>query len=119
MLIVVFVARRRWSALRDVVVAVAIAAVIALGLAALNDGLWPQFFTEFVHGEARPQFPVVRVAVVVAVLVAATPYLARPMRRLGWTIVVIISPRLALGLSVSAGVVVGLGAGLVSAGRSC
>ncbi len=116
-LIVVFVARRRWSALRDVVVAVAIAAVIALGLAALNDGLWPQFFTEFVHGEARPQFPVVRVAVVVAVLVAATPYLARPMRRLGWTIVVIISlAALALGLSVPAGVVVGLGAGLVSAG---
>ncbi|MFN8125456.1 MAG: flippase-like domain-containing protein [Candidatus Nanopelagicales bacterium] len=116
-LLIVFVARRRWTALRDVVIAGAAASLVTLVLVALDDGLWPQFFTEFVQGEPRPQFPVVRVALVVAVLVAASPYLARPLRRIGWIIVVIISAAaLALGLSVPAGIVVALGVGLIAAG---
>lgn len=115
--LVVLLVNRRWTAVRDVLVSSLIAAVVTLILVAVFDQLWPPFFTEFLQGTARPQFPVVRVAVVTAILVASTPYFARPIRRLGWAIVIVVSAAaIALALSVPSGAIVGLGVGLVSAG---
>jgi glycosyltransferase 2 family protein len=115
--VIVLVVHRRWSAVRDMLLSAAFAGVVTLILVAVFDELWPPIFTEFVQGSTRPQFPVVRVAVVTAILVASTPYLARPIRRLGWAIVLLVSAAaVALALSVPSGAVAALGIGLVSAG---
>lgn len=108
---------RRWTALRDALLAGIIAAVATLILVELFGDLWPLFFTEFSEGTIQPQFPVVRVASVTGILVASTPYLARPIRRLGWAIVITVSAAaVALALSVPSGAVAALGVGMVSAG---
>ncbi len=115
--VIALVVHRRWSAVRDVLLAGVAAGVATLILVSVFDELWPPFFTEFVQGSVRPQFPVVRVAIVTAILVASTPYLARPIRRLGWAIVMIVSTAaVALALSVPSGVAAALGIGLVCAG---
>jgi uncharacterized membrane protein YbhN (UPF0104 family)/tRNA A-37 threonylcarbamoyl transferase component Bud32 len=114
-ILVLFISNRRWSAVRDVVLAGVVAAVTALTLVAVFDELWPPFFTEFFEGPVQPQFPVVRVAVVTAMLVASTPYVARPIRRLGWVIVILVSAAaMALALSVPSGVWAAVGVGLVA-----
>ncbi len=113
--IIMFARFRRWAALRDVGLAAIGSTAVTLVLVSIFDKLWPSFFNEFLTEPLEPQFPVVRVAVVTAVLVAATPYLARPIRRLGWVIVVLISAAaIALALSVPSGVWSAVGVGLVS-----
>lgn len=115
--LVVLLVRRRWAAVRDALVSAVCAGFVTLILVSVFDQLWPPFFTEFLQGTAGPQFPVVRVAVVTAILVASTPYLARPIRRLGWAIVIVVSAAaIALALSVPSGAIVGLGVGLICAG---
>ena len=115
--VVTFIVKRRWSALRDVALAALIAGLVTTYLvSAYGDGLWPPFFTEFVEGKLRAQFPIIRVAIVTAILVASAPYWIRPIRRLGWTIVVIVGiAAVALALSAPSGVVVSVGVGLISA----
>jgi glycosyltransferase 2 family protein len=95
--------RRHLVALRDVLVALAVASVLGIVLIRVFQGSWPYVLPEIGLDTPERQTPVFRVAIVTAVLVAASPYLARPLRRLGWTIVV---------LSVVAGA--GLGFGLPS-----
>ncbi len=113
-LVVAFIYRRRWSAVRDVAIAGIGASITTIVIVAISDELWPPFFNEFLQGAARPQFPIVRVALVAAVLVAATPYVARPIRRIGWTVVVLISiAAVALALSVPSGAVTALGIGMI------
>ena len=113
---VTFIVKRRWLALRDVALAALVAGLVTTFLVSSYDELWQPFFTEFVQGELRSQFPIIRVSVVTAVLVASAPYLVRPIRRLGWTIVVMVGvAAVALALSVPSGVVVSVGVGLISA----
>lgn len=115
--VMVLVVHRRWSAVRDMLLSAVVAGAVTLILVAVFDELWPPIFTEFVQGSTRPQFPVVRVAVVTAMLVTSTPYLARPIRRLGWATVILVSvAAVALALSVPSGAVTALGIGLISAG---
>ncbi len=108
---------RRGSALRDVTVAGVLATLGTLGLMALFDHLWPMPFPEFSDGVGHPQFPVMRVATVAAVLIAGSPHLARPIRRLGWLIVVLTGlAAAALGFGEPSGAIGGLGISMVSAG---
>jgi len=107
---------RRGSALRDVAAAGVLAALVTLGLMALFNQLWPVMFPEFTPtGEA--QFPVMRVAAVAAVLIAASPHLARPIRRLGWGIVFLTGlAAAALGFGEPSGAISAVGIGMVCAG---
>ena len=112
-LVVAFIYRRRWSAVRDVAIAGIGASITTIVIVAISDELWPPFSTSSCK-VPRPQFPIVRVALVAAVLVAATPYVARPIRRIGWTVVVLISiAAVALALSVPSGAVTALGIGMI------
>lgn len=114
LIVVLLIVYRRWSALRDVLIAAVAASAVTVVLVAIYDELWPPFFTEFMDEPTRLQFPVVRVAMVSAILVAATPYVARPLRRLGWAIVIIICiAAIALALSVPSGAISALGIGMV------
>jgi uncharacterized membrane protein YbhN (UPF0104 family)/tRNA A-37 threonylcarbamoyl transferase component Bud32 len=114
--VVTFVVKRRWLAIRDISLAALITALVTTLLVSSYGELWPPFFTEFVQGELRSQFPIIRVAIVTAILVASAPYLVRPVRRLGWAIVVMVGiAAVALALSVPSGVVVSVGVGLIAA----
>ncbi len=108
---------RRGSALRDVSVAGVLATLVTLALMAWLDQLWPVPFPEFSQESGQAQFPVVRVATVAAVLIAASPHLARPIRRLGWAIVLLTGlAAAALGFGEPSGAIGGLGISLVCAG---
>lgn len=115
--VIVLIWYRRWAGLRDVALAALISSVVSLILVGAFGELWPVFITEFTSGSFRPQFPVLRVAAVTAILVASTPFLARPIRQLGWLIVFIVSgAAVALSISLPSGVLAAVGVGLVSAG---
>lgn len=108
---------RRWDALRDTVLAGTGAGAMALAYMAWQGTLWPVLFSELASGAVRPQFPVVRVAVVTAVLVAAGPWLARPVRRLGWLTVAIVSgAAVGLALGSPSAAIAGAGLGLACGG---
>ena len=94
---------RHRDALRDVLVATLVAAAIGVVLVRLFNAAWPYVVPELGLEGPQRQTPVFRIAVTTAVLLAASPHLALPLRRLGWTIV---------GLSAVAGA--GLGFGLPS-----
>ncbi|GAA3689844.1 hypothetical protein GCM10022399_01910 [Terrabacter ginsenosidimutans] len=115
--VVVLAAARRAAALRDVVAAGAVAVLGTLGCMAAFGTLWPTLFPEYAAGPATPQFPVLRVAAVSGMLLAASPHLARPMRRLGWALVVLTGVAApVLGFGALSGSVGALGIGMVSAG---
>ena len=87
---------RRWRLARDLAIAGGAAWLIGrfLGAIVVNDASLEKsldIVTRF--GDASPDFPVVRLAVVVAIVVTAGPYLTRPIRRVGQLLV------LALALS--------------------
>ena len=76
--------RERRSALRDLVIVVLGATVLATLLSFMVNGEWPYVLPELGLEDPAPRFPVLRVAIVTAVLLVVSPYLARPLRRFGW-----------------------------------
>ncbi len=83
---------RRWRLARDVVAAGAIAWVLGRLIAAFvaKTDLGHAFTVTFDLTDV-PRFPLVRVAIAVAIVAVASPYLARPTRRVGQTIVVLLA----------------------------
>ncbi len=83
---------RRWRLARDLLVAGAASWVIGRVLAFLahDASFWQSIRNTFDLTDA-PRFPTVRLAVAVAMVVVASPYLARPMRRVGQVLVVAIA----------------------------
>lgn len=79
----------RRSALRDVLVAIAAALLLALVLSWWLTGEWPYVLPELGLEDPEPRFPILRVVAVVAALIAASPHLALPIRRLGWLTIVL------------------------------
>ena len=115
--VVVLALAHRRSAVRDVLAASALVVLVTVGCVAAFDQLWPALLPEYVAGGVPPQFPVLRVAMVAAVLLAASPHLARPVRQLGWALVImagVAAP--ALGFGKPSGALAGLGIGLFCAG---
>jgi undecaprenyl-diphosphatase len=83
---------RRWRLARDVVAAGAIAWVFGRLIAAYVEQTdLGHAFTVTFNLTDVPRFPLVRVAIAVAVVAVASPYLARPTRRVGQTIVVVLA----------------------------
>jgi len=91
------------DALRDVLLASLVAAVLGVILVRVFNGAWPYVVPELGLQRPERQTPVFRIALTTALLLAASPHLVVPLRRVGWAIV---------GLSALAGA--GLGFGLPS-----
>ena len=81
----------RRTALRDVVLSVALAVVLTMVMSWWINGEWPYVLPEIGLEDAAPRFPVLRVVVVTAGLIAASPYVALPIRRLGWLTIILIA----------------------------
>lgn len=118
-LMIVLMAVFEWSTrgalVRDLAVAIGLAALFTVVLTHLVSGAWPAVLPELVD-QAAPLYPVARVGMVTAVLVVAGPELVRPFRRVGWLFVVLMFfIAMALGYGLPMDALGGLGVGLVSA----
>ncbi|MFW2381913.1 MAG: hypothetical protein ACN4GZ_09160, partial [Acidimicrobiales bacterium] len=78
----------RHALVRDMVLAVAITLLVAVGGAQLGGSEWPDILPELLERDGFPSYPVVRLSTVVAVLAVAHPYLSSPMRKVGRRVVV-------------------------------
>jgi uncharacterized protein (TIRG00374 family) len=75
---------RRSSALRDLLIVTAVTLLMVVLISLAVNGEWPYVLPEIDLEDPVPRFPVSRVAMVTAVLLVASPYLTRPLRRVGW-----------------------------------
>ena len=94
LVVVAALVARRWRLARDLVIAGVLTWFVGrlLGALVVVDANLEQSLDVVTRlGDATPSFPVVRLAVIVAVVVTAGPYLARPMRRLGQLLVLLIA----------------------------
>ena len=105
------------STLRDIVLAGVGAAFLTLLLVRWSGGSWPYILPEIGLEDPDPQFPVFRIAIVTAILIAAGPHIARPLRRLGWFIVIVMAlAALGLGFGFPSDALGGVAVGMVAAG---
>jgi undecaprenyl-diphosphatase len=110
---------RRWRLARDLAIAGFVAWFLARLIGALvvdNDSIREGLNVVTRFGDASPSFPVTPVAVVVAVIAAASPFLTRPSRRFGRLLILLMAVgSLYLGLALPdaafAAVVLGWGVG--------
>jgi uncharacterized protein (TIRG00374 family) len=108
---------RRWDVFGYLILSFALAVGLGLVLARLIDGAWPIVLPELGGAEAAARFPVIRVAAVTAIVFAASPHIARPVRWLGWFVISLVAvSSIGLGLGVPTDATGGLGLGLVAAG---
>lgn len=117
-LVVAVVAGRgeRSELMRDVLAALGVAIAVSALLALAGDGV-AIFHQELPGSGPEPAFPVVRVALVAAAILVSSPSLARPVRRLGWTVLVLVGiSGIGLGYGMPSDVLGALGVGLVAAG---
>ncbi len=85
---------RRWRLARDLALAGGLAWAIARILGALiveKDSLGNSLEVVTRFSNDSPSFPLVRLAVVVAVVAAASPYVSRPTRRIGGVLVLLLA----------------------------
>ncbi len=71
------------EALRDMLLAAALAVVIVFAMSRMIDGRWPEFAI-FDLNETRTTFPAFFVTTATAIQAAASPWLTAPMRKIGW-----------------------------------
>jgi glycosyltransferase 2 family protein len=108
--------RRHLLALRDVLVALVIASLLGVVLIRWFQDAWPFVLPEIGLESPARQTPVFRIAIVAAVLLAASPALARPLRRLGWAVVVSAAiAGAALGFGLPSDAVGAIGVGTIAA----
>jgi uncharacterized membrane protein YbhN (UPF0104 family)/tRNA A-37 threonylcarbamoyl transferase component Bud32 len=109
--------RRNPGAARDVALAVAAAVVMGLLLLRWREGLWltvgPEFGTEI----PEPLFPIVRVALVTAAVMAASPHVTRPLRRFGALMVGLVAVSgSGLGFGFPTDAIAAIGIGMIASG---
>lgn len=107
----------RRSALRDVAIVAAGAATLVIVLSLLINDAWPYVLPEVDLDDPVPRFPVMRVALVTSILIVASPYVTRPLRRLGWLAIVTTAvASISLGYATPSHTIGSFGIGLFSAG---
>ena len=107
--------RSRKGLVRDLALAIGIAATVTVLLTRVVSGAWPVLFPALI-GQSGPLYPVAGVAMVSAILVVAGPELVRPFRRVGWLIVTLMFfIAIALGFGLPGDALGGLGIGFLSA----
>jgi undecaprenyl-diphosphatase len=101
---------RRWRLARDLFLAGLVAGLVAGVMASLIDSQsLSDFFDEVTRLGNAPTFPLVRLALVTAVVSAASPYVTRPTRRLGRFLVVVLAlSAMYLGTSYPSGILAAL-----------
>ncbi len=105
--------RHRLDAARDTALVGVTIAILATTLVRLISGTWPRLLPELGLAEPISQFPLFRVAFVTGVLLVVAPHLTRPMRRIGWGVILVVGVSavgLGLGLPSSAFGAFGIGA---------
>ena len=107
--------RTRRDLVRDIVIVIGLTLLIVVLLTRVVSGEWPVLLPElFNQGETL--YPVLRVAMVSAILVVASPELVLPFRRVGWLVIVLmVLIAIALGYGLPGDAAGGLGVGLLSA----
>ncbi|HET9559149.1 MAG TPA: hypothetical protein VFS70_18565, partial [Actinomycetota bacterium] len=109
-------ARGRKRLLLDELLAGGLAVGIALGAGALAGTGWSDSIKAVAASGAPPIYLAVRLALATAVVVAASPYMARPFRYLGWWVVGVgAAAGVALGTSLPIGMIVAFAVGAGSA----
>jgi uncharacterized protein (TIRG00374 family) len=83
--------RRNPTAARDVLLATAAAVAMGSLLLRWREGLWMVLGPEFGGEIPEPLFPIVRVALVTAAVVAASPHVTRPLRRFGALMIALVA----------------------------
>jgi uncharacterized protein (TIRG00374 family) len=108
----------RREALRDLVIVTGAALLIVVLVSFLVNGEWPYILPEIdLESSAPPRFPVARVAVVTAGLVVVSPFLTRPLRRLGWVVILLTAvASVGLGYGTPTHIIGSFGIGLFCAG---
>jgi len=108
---------KRLDLLRDMALAIVASIGIALFLVWMIDGIFPTILPEFTQDDAQHAFPILRVAILTATVVVASPHLTRPVRRFGWSMIVIVAiSGFGLGLGLPGDALGGFGLGLAVAG---
>jgi uncharacterized membrane protein YbhN (UPF0104 family) len=120
LLAIVFVAgavlSKRRGLARDLVLAAGLAVVVWLLIGRLVTGSWPEAWESLRAAEPPPQFPSPRLAIPAAVIITASPHLARPLRRLGrWLLTVSALGVVALAASDPLGALAGVLVGTAAA----
>ncbi len=112
-----FGGRERRPALRDLAIVALGAAVLVTLLSFLVNGEWPYVLPEIGLESPAPRFPVLRVAMVTAVLLVVSPHVTRPLRRFGWfAIVTTAIASVGLSYGTPSQTIGSIGVGLLSAG---
>lgn len=119
LVVVAALVARRWRLARDMAIAgvavwflARLIGVVVVGNSSIMKGL--DYASRF---DATPSFPVVRLAVIVAVIAVASPYLTRPVRRLGQLLVLLLAVAalyLGTGLPDAAVAAIALGWGIAA-----
>ncbi|MDH4280922.1 MAG: hypothetical protein OEW83_22875, partial [Acidimicrobiia bacterium] len=104
----------RRAVARDMALAAALAAGVAVLLAWLAGGRFPDLLPEVSSGDGSPSYPVLRLSFAFALLTVAGPYLSLPMRTVGrrlLAVMVLSAVVLSYGTisSVLGGIAVGIG----------
>jgi uncharacterized membrane protein YbhN (UPF0104 family) len=108
--------RSERDTLRDLLLAGSLALVAGAVLSWLVAGAWPALFAEFAE-DPEAQYPIMRIALVTAVLITASPHLVRPLRRFGWLVgFAVVVAGVALGLGDPGDALGALGVGVAAAG---
>ncbi len=107
----------RLDVLRDVAVAMATAFGIILFIIWRLDGSIPTVLPEFISRDSGFTFPILRVSVLTSVITVSAPHLARPVRRFGWLMIVLVAiSGLGLGFGLPGDALGGIGLGLFAGG---
>ena len=93
------------------------AAVLVVILSFIINDAWPYVFPEMGLEDPAPRFPVLRVAMVTAILVVVGPHVTRPLRRFGWLAIAATAiASISLGYGTPTHIIGSFGIGLFSAG---
>jgi len=115
-LLITALARRRFALARDLALASVAAVAVSLACARIVQGSWPDLWAALRSSEPPPYFPSLRVALVAAIVLTASPDLSRPTRRLGsWLIVLGTASVALLGAATPTGVMAGVLVALLAA----
>src|SRR4051794_14868998 len=92
LLVAALVVARRWRLARDIGIAAVLGWIAGRALGVLVAGGSLSEVLEILHKVGRsPQFPLTRLVVVVAAVCVASPHLSRPVRRVGQSVVVLLT----------------------------
>jgi len=113
---VLFQWKQRRDAIRDMVLAgLTTGLIVTLLVRAIHDA-WPLVFPETGLADPAVQFPILRVALVAAILTAVSPHLTRPMRRLGTGVILLVAfSGFAIGFGLPSSAIGAVALGLVAA----